>query len=131
MVEKIYALILVDRFHRVTEGLIDDEQKGFKAWKGRVGQIFTLKQIGEETLEYVGFMDLEVYDRVNREALWQVLRMYDVGIKLLSGIKIMYIDSLACVKVKRGVRVSCLGYIVGCVMVPWFFNVEEPRWLSG
>ena len=29
---------------------------------------------------YVGFMDLEkTYDRVNREALWQVLRMYDVG----------------------------------------------------
>ena len=28
---------------------------------------------------YVGFMDLEkVYDRVNREALWQVLRVYDV-----------------------------------------------------
>ena len=28
---------------------------------------------------YVGFIDLEkVYDRVNREALWQVLRMYDM-----------------------------------------------------
>ena len=29
---------------------------------------------------YEGFMDLEkVYDRVNREALWQVLRMCYVG----------------------------------------------------
>ena len=28
---------------------------------------------------YVGFMDLEVYDMVNNESLWQVLRMYDVG----------------------------------------------------
>ena len=29
---------------------------------------------------YVGFMHLEkAYDRVNREALWQVLRMYDMG----------------------------------------------------
>ena len=36
---------------------------------------------------YVGFMDFEkAYDRVNREALWQVLRMYDVGGKLLSEI---------------------------------------------
>ena len=34
-------------------------------------------------------MDLEVYDRVNRKALWQVLRMYDVGGKLLNGIKSM------------------------------------------
>ena len=30
---------------------------------------------------YLGFIDLEkVYDRVNREALWQVLRIYDVGV---------------------------------------------------
>ena len=28
---------------------------------------------------YVGFIDLEKdYDRFNRKALWQVLRMYDV-----------------------------------------------------
>ena len=33
---------------------------------------------------YVDFMDLEkAYDRVNREALWQVLRMYDMGGKLV------------------------------------------------
>ena len=36
----------------------------------------------------MGFMYLEkTYDRVNREDLWQVLGMYDVGGKLLSGIK--------------------------------------------
>ena len=47
---------------------------------------------------HVGFIDLEKpYDRVNREALWEVLRMYDVGGKLLSGIKRIYVDSLACV----------------------------------
>ena len=50
---------------------------------------------------YVGFTDLEkTYDRVNREALWQVLKVYDMGSKLLSGIKSMYVDSSACVKVK-------------------------------
>ena len=45
---------------------------------------------------YMGFIDLDkVYDRVNREVLWQVLRMYDLGGKLLSEIKSMYVDSLA------------------------------------
>ena len=53
----------------------------------------------------MGFMDLEeAYDRVNREDLWQVLKIYDVGGKLLSGIKSMYVNSLACVKVKGGER---------------------------
>ena len=40
----------------------------------------------------MGFIDLEkAYNRVNRVALWQVLRMYDVGCKLLGGIKSMYV----------------------------------------
>ena len=48
-------------------------------------------------------MELEkAYDWVNREALWEVLRMYDVGGKLLNGIKSMYVNSLACVGVKGG-----------------------------
>ena len=37
------------------------------------------------------------------KALWQVLRMYEVGVKLWGGIKRMYGDSLTCVRVKRGV----------------------------
>ena len=48
-------------------------------------------------------MDLKrAYDRVNREALWKVLRMYGVGGKLLDGIKSMYVNNLACVRVKGG-----------------------------
>ena len=52
---------------------------------GYVDQIFTLKQIGEKAREkkckvYVSFIDSEkTYDRVSKEALWDVLRMYDVG----------------------------------------------------
>ena len=61
--------------------------------RGCLDQIFTLKQIGEKVREKkcrVGFIDLQkAYDRLNRETLWQVLRMYDVG-----G---MHVDSSACV----------------------------------
>ena len=99
VVGKTYAGILVDRVRRVTEGLIDDE-RGFRVGRGCVDQIFKLKQIGEKAREkkrrvYAGFIDFEkVYDRVNREALWQVMRRYDMGGKLLSGIKSMYLDRL-------------------------------------
>ena len=51
----------------------------------------------------MGFIDLDkAYDRVNRKTLWQALRMYDVGGKLMSGIKSMYVDSSACVRTKGG-----------------------------
>ena len=34
-----------------------------------------------EKTVYMGFIDLEkAYNKVNRKALWQVLRMYDVGV---------------------------------------------------
>ena len=49
-----------------------------------------------------------VYDRVNRKSLWQVLRIYDVGDTLLNGIKSMFVNSLACVRVKRGERMVCM-----------------------
>ena len=43
--------MLVERFHKVTEGLIDDEQGVFRGRRGFVDQIFTLKQIGEKARE--------------------------------------------------------------------------------
>ena len=88
--------------------LIEGEQGGFRAERGCVDQIFTLKQISEKAREkkcrvYVDFIDLEkVYNGVNRETLWQVLRMYNVRGKLLIGIKSMYVDS-------PRVKVSSLG----------------------
>ena len=115
----------------MTGDLIDEEQGGFRAGRGYVDQIFTLKQIGEKAREkkavYVGFIDMEKsYNRVNKEALWQVLRIYDVGGKYLSGIKSMYVDSLACVRVRGGeseqFRINS-GVRQGCIMSPWLFKV--------
>ena len=64
MVGKIYAGILVNRVRKVTEGLTDDEQEGFRAGTGCVDQILTIKQIGEKAREkkcrgYVSFVELD------------------------------------------------------------------------
>ena len=75
----------------------------------------------------MGFIDFEKgYDWVNTEALWYMLRMYDVGSKLLSGIKSMYVDSSACVREKgdesEWFRIN-RGVTQGSIMFPWLFNV--------
>ena len=86
---QIYAGILVGRVRRLIGGFINDEQGGFREGRGCVDQIFTLKQLGEKAREkkrrvYMGFIDLEkAYDRFSRGALWQVLRIYDGGDKIL------------------------------------------------
>ena len=48
VVGNIYAGILVDRDRRMTWGLKDGEQGGFRAGRGWVDQISTLKKIGEK-----------------------------------------------------------------------------------
>ena len=111
----------------MTEGLIDDEQGGFRAGRGCVVQLFTIKQIGKKAQEkkcrvYVSFKHLEkAYDRVNMEALWQVLSVYNVGGKLLNGIKSMYVNSLACVRVK-GSYSECFRINSG---VTWMYHVPS------
>ena len=73
VVGKIYAGILVDRVSKVTGDLIDNEQGCFRAGRGCVDQIFTLKQIGEKAQDKKRrvLMDSEnAYDIVNREVLW-------------------------------------------------------------
>ena len=44
-------------------------------------------------------MDLEkAYDRVDRDAMWDVLRLYGISGKLLGAMKSLYVGSEACVK---------------------------------
>ncbi len=74
-------------------------------------------------------MDLETaYDRVDRKALWNVLkiRVYGVGGQLMEGIKAFYRGANACVKIdgelSDGFGVG-VGVRQGCVMSPWLFNI--------
>ncbi len=46
------------------------------------------KYLGKDKKLYAAFMDIEkAYDRVDREALWNLLKIYGVGGQLLKGIQ--------------------------------------------
>ena len=58
--------------------------------------------------------------------MWQMLRVYGVGGKLLKAVKSFYVDSRACVRVGNDVSEWFpvnVGLRQGCVMSPWLFNV--------
>ena len=71
-------------------------------------QIFALKMMVEEYLGkteklYAVFMDLKkkAFDRVDGEALWNILKIFGVVELLLSGIKAFYRETSACVRMDR------------------------------
>ena len=72
-------------------------------------------------------MDLEkAYDAIDRHGMWQMLRVYAVGGKLLKAVQSFYVASRACVRVGNDVSEWFLvnvGLRQGCVMSPWLFNV--------
>ena len=72
-------------------------------------------------------MDLEkAYDTIDWHGMWQMLRVYGVGGKLLKAVHSFYIDSRTCVLVGNDVSERFpvnVGLRQGCVMSPWLFNV--------
>ena len=132
VVGKLYGRVLINRVMRLTEERVGEEQGGFRKGRGCMDQVFTLRMIGEKCLEkqrevFVCFLDLEkACDRVDRRKLWEVLREYGVGERLLSGIKAFYAQSRACVRVRRKVGEMFdvnVSLRQGCVMSTWLFNV--------
>ncbi len=115
-----------------TEKWVGDEQGGFRKGRGSMDQIFSLTRIIEKYLEkgqklYAAFMDLEkAYDKVDREGIWKVLRMYGVTGRLFEAVKSLYEGAKGAVRVEYeqskffdlNVRLQ-----QGCIISPWLFNV--------
>ena len=129
---KVYGKIIIERVQQITKMRIREEQGAFKKERGCVDQIFTLRMTVEKMLTkgkkvYAAFMDLEkAYDRIDWGALWDVLRIYGVGGRLLNGVKAFYKDANASVRVSGGMSDGFeiqMGVKQGCVMFPWLFNI--------
>ena len=125
---KLYGRVLIERVKRKTNDGMNDEQCGFRDGRGCVYQIFCLKNLIEKSLErnrklYVRYMDFEkAYDRIDREGLWECLRMYAIGGRLLELVKIFYRVSTAKVRVNGNCSESfevSVGLRQSCVMPTW------------
>ena len=132
MVGKVYGRILINRIRNKTENVIVEVQSGFRRGRGCTGQIFIVRQRREKYLGkgndgYFAFLDLEkTYGRVDRDAVWNVLRLYGIGGRLLRGVKSLYVVSKACVRVGNEVSEWFpvrVGLKQGCVMSLWLFNL--------
>ena len=74
------------------------------------------------------FIDFEkACDTIDdRHGMWQILRVYGVGGKLLKAVQSFYVDSWACVRVGNdlsGWFLVNVGLRQGCVMSRWLCTI--------
>ena len=106
VVGKVYGRVLINRIRDKTESAVAEVQGGFRRGRGSADQTFIVRQICEKYYiakdkdVYFAFLDPEkVYDRIDRKAMWKVLRIYGIGGRLLRAVKSLYAGSRACVRV--------------------------------
>ena len=84
-VGELYGRVLISRIVNRTDGVLVEEQCGLRSWGGCFDQLSVVRNLCEKFLAQGkdllwAFMDLgRAYDRVNGDALWQVLLLYGAG----------------------------------------------------
>ena len=95
-------------------------------------QAFAVSQVCETYIKngkhvFWAFMNLEnAYDTIVRNGMWQILRVYGVGGKLMKAVQSFYVDSRACVRGGNNVSEwfqANVGLRQSCVTSLWLFNV--------
>ncbi|XP_068231933.1 uncharacterized protein [Palaemon carinicauda] len=133
-----------------TENAILEVQGGIRRGRRCINHILTVKQICEKYSAkrkdvYVAFTVLEkAYGRVNREAMWTVMRLYGIGGRLLqAGCNALHITDLDVPKViqngsRSSVILDCIysyePHDQGSLVVKWFWNHEPEavyQWIPG
>lgn len=72
VVGKVARRILIEDV-RITDGMIVEEECGFRTWRGCIDQVFVLREVAEKTYErghkvYIVFLNLEkAYYHIDRE----------------------------------------------------------------
>ena len=129
---KVFCRVLLHRIKASVERILREEQAGFRGGRSCVDQIFVVRTIIEQSLEwnsslYINFIDFEkAFDSVHHATLWDILRSYGFPAKIINILSSMYANNRCCVRhggghsdwfqVKSGVR-------QGCVISPLLFNI--------
>ena len=80
--EMFQQRIVLNRMIEVVDSIYSESQRGFRAGRGTVDIIFTMRQTQEKCREqnldlYMVFIDLtKAFDTVNSDGLWTILRRF-------------------------------------------------------
>jgi len=130
---KIILQIIRSRMKERIESQMAEEQAGFRANRGTIEQIFSLRLIAEKYLElrdrdlYHIFIDFKkAFDRVWHEGLWKIMNHFGIQPKLIQLIENLYKNTESAVIVERERTEwfkQTVGVRQGCILSPKLFNL--------
>ncbi len=105
---KAFCSVLLNLLKDKIDRILRQEQAGFRRGRSCSEQIFTLRNIIEQGIEFqspllINYIDLKkAFDSIHRETLWNIVRSYGVPEKYINIFKSLYRKSSCCVKTKNG-----------------------------
>ncbi|XP_075979935.1 uncharacterized protein LOC142979060 [Anticarsia gemmatalis] len=129
---KVLSYVLLKRLEPYAEKILSDYQCGFRPNRSTIDQIFLLKQIMEKKWEFSQslhslFVDFtKAYDSIDREALYNILRNFNIPKKLVNLVEMATKESRMRVRVQNELTdefTVVTGLKQGDALSPMLFNL--------
>ena len=141
---KVLCRIIIDRIKGGVDGMLRKEQGGFRTGRSCIDQIFVLRNIIEQCVEwnsplFINFVDFrKAFDSVHRESLWNIMSVYGIPRKLITMVKLFYNNFMCSVEhegrysewfvIESGVRQGCVmsGFLF-LLVIDWTMTTTTKR----
>ena len=135
---KVMGKVFIRRISGGVDAKLRKEQAGFRKGRNKKEQIFVLRNIVEQAVEwnsslYVCFVDSEkALDSVHRKTLWKIMESYGIPSKLVGMVNAMYDSQCAVIEgtaqtdwsdVKSGVKQGCnMSGFLFLLVIDWIMR---------
>jgi hypothetical protein len=127
---KAFCSVLLNRLKDEIDHTLRQEQAWFRSGRSCCEQIFTLRNIIQQSQEFrapllINYIDFKkAFDSIHRESLWKIAKIYGVPDKYINIFKSLYRSSSCCVRTKCGNTIMfeiVTGVRQGCILSPFLF----------
>ena len=93
---KVLGYVIIVRIRDALDNKLRKEQAGFRRGKGFMQQIFILRNIIDQCLEwnsplFINYVDFrKAFDSIHRESLWRIMKYYGIPSKIINLVKMSY-----------------------------------------